>query len=160
MSRALSHPPACKILVGRAGCARSELGWPWHSSSYFSYLGWQDFHGPGIIWPELSDFWYYLRNKSKRHQCRGKVLKQKNIEKTLLQEYDFFRNFFASEIFELWAFKKTRSHMTWAVEDRVNCFQKIYSEDEVASSRAGIRGLGGGGGWWPTRTSRAGFQRL
>jgi hypothetical protein len=53
----------------------------------FSYLGWQDFHGPGLIWPGFLDFWYFLRNKSKSHHCKGKSWSKK-IEETLLQEYD------------------------------------------------------------------------
>ncbi len=87
----LPLPTTYKILLGRAACARSELGGPWHGSSYFfSYLGWQDFHGPGLIWPEFSDFWYFLQNKSKRHHCRGKSWSKKYRENTSPGMWFFF----------------------------------------------------------------------
>ncbi len=88
MSRTLTLPPS-------APSDRSELGGGglWHGRSYFSFLGWQDFHGPGLIWPAFSDFWYFLHNKSKRHHCRGKVLKQK-IQRKHYSRNTIFLEFF------------------------------------------------------------------
>ncbi len=54
----LPPPPKHEVLLGRAACARSELGGAWHGRSYFSYLGWQDFHGPCLIWHGFVYFWY------------------------------------------------------------------------------------------------------
>jgi hypothetical protein len=53
-----------------------------------------------------------LQNKSNRHQCRGKVLKQKIYrEKTLLQKYNtIFSEFFCLRDFRAVSIKK--SHVT------------------------------------------------
>ncbi len=94
-----------RYCYGELRAPGQNWGGPWHGRSQFSYLGWQDFYGPRLIWPGFSDFWYFLQNKTKRHHCR-KVLKQKNIEKTLLQEYKFFRIFLLNRFFSCKHLKK------------------------------------------------------
>ncbi len=98
MSKALSPPPP----LGTKRQVRTGGG-PWHGRSNFSSLGWQDFHGPSLIWPAFLDFFSFLQNKSERHHCRGKVLKQKILRKhfsrnTIFSDYFLLKRFWAVSI--------------------------------------------------------------
>jgi hypothetical protein len=74
--------------------ARTGGGGPWHGRSYVSSLGWQDFHGPGLIWPAFSDFFTLCRICQKVIIVGGKSWSKKYRENTS-PGLQFFQIFFA-----------------------------------------------------------------
>jgi hypothetical protein len=103
-------------------CARSKLGGQSHGRSYFSSLELQDFHGPGLIWSGLLDFWYFFYNKSKRHHCREKSW-TKTYRETHIQGYGFSQNYFYLKDFWAVSNRKARSQMIWAVKAGVHAWK-------------------------------------
>jgi hypothetical protein len=76
--------------------------------SYFSFLGWQDFHSSDLIWSGLSDFWYLFYNKSKKHYCIGVYLYIANIWRK-----HFSRNTILLRIFSLKRFFSCYLQKSW-----------------------------------------------
>jgi hypothetical protein len=103
-------PPSTQDTVKKSCVPQVKTGGGviWHVLFFLPRVA--EFPRPDLIWPGFLYFWLFFYNKSKRHHCSEKVLKQQIQRKHFSRNTIFLRIFLLQRDF--WAVSIQKSQVT------------------------------------------------